>query len=275
MSTTNPAVPGGPEGPPQPVRSASRVVAILTIALGAAIIIGALWSGAAPTVAAALTRSEERTVDVTGVSRLHVDVAAASFTVQFADVDEASLDIREARMPWTFERDGDTLRVESPDGHFLWWFSGGDGRGTLTLPSELEGVDARLNLGAGSIIADGRFGDLDIEIGAGELNLTGAADALTAEISAGRADIDLEDVRRAAFTVSAGDATAHLRGTAPSEVEVSVSAGSLDLTLPDEEYDVDSEVSAGDLDNGLRTAGDATRSVRVDVSAGKVRLLAD
>ncbi len=76
----------------------------------------------------------------------------------------------------------------------------------------------------------------------------------------------------AGFSVSAGTIDARLTGTAPRTVTVDVSAGGLDLELPDGAYDVRSDVSAGEFDNGLQTQAGARNTVDVTVSAGTVTI---
>ena len=85
----------------------------------------------------------------------------------------------------------------------------------------------------------------------------GSARTLVVDLSAGAAEILLDDVREATFSVSAGAIDSRLTGVAPRQVTVDVSAGSLDLTLPDAIYDVRSDVSAGDFVNRLTTGSDA------------------
>ena len=93
MSATTPlppAPPAPPAAPPPPeTRGASRVVAILTIALGCAVGLGAIGSSVFSTVAAASVRTETQTVDVDGVQSLNVAVDAASLRVEFDDVPDA------------------------------------------------------------------------------------------------------------------------------------------------------------------------------------------
>lgn len=267
-----------PDEPPRKTRSASRVIAILTIALGAAIVLGAILTAIFSTVASAAVRTETRTIDAVGVRDLDVDVSAVSMRVEFADVPEATLEVTGGRSAdeWTLERDDDELTVSSPDHRwFEWnWIWGDDTRATLTLPTALQGssLDASLGLSAGDLDVDGRFADLDIEVGAGSLTVTGTARALSAELSAGDADIQLDGVREAEFQISAGAVDSRLTGAAPQSVVVDVSAGSLDLVLPDGAYDVRSEVSAGDFDNRLNTEAGARNQVNVTVSAGSVMI---
>ncbi len=287
MSTTTPLPPVPPAPPlppasaggtPPPTRNASRVIAILTIALGAAIILGAVGSAIWSTVAAASVRTETRTVDVAGVESLRVAVDAASLRIEFADVPEATLDVTSGLGVgrWTFERTGDELTVETPRRFGPGWIFGGEVRATLTLPQELEGaeLDAALELSAGELTVDGGFGDLGVDVGAGTFAVDGSARTLTAELSAGGADIELADVTEADLSVSAGAIEARLTGTAPRSVTVDVSAGSLDLRLPDAVYDVRSDVSAGDFENGLQTERGARNVVDVTVSAGSVTIVA-
>lgn len=273
-----PNAPASAGGTPPPTRNASRVIAILTIALGAAVILGAVGSAIWSTVAAASVRTETRTVDVAGVESLRVAVDAASLRIEFADVPEATLDVTSGLGVgrWTFERTGDELTVETPRRFGPGWIFGGEVRATLTLPQELEGaeLDAALELSAGELTVDGGFDDLGVDVGAGTFAVDGSARTLTAELSAGGADIELSDVTEADLSVSAGAIEARLTGTAPRSVTVDVSAGSLDLRLPDAVYDVRSDVSAGDFENGLQTERGARNVVDVTVSAGSATIVA-
>ena len=280
MTTTTPLppAPAAPPAAPPPTRGASRVVAILTIALGCAVVLGVIGSAIFSTIAAASVRTETQTVDASGVTGLDVTVDAASLRIEFADVSDATLEVTSGLGvgDWTLERDGDELTVATPRRFGPGWIFGGEVRATLTLPAELEGpaLDAALDLSAGELVVGGAFGDLDIEVGAGALTLDGSARTLTADLSAGGADIDLDGVAEADFSVSAGAVEARLTGSAPRLVTVDVSAGSLDLTLPQAAYDVRSDVSAGDFDNRLNTEPGARNVVDVTVSAGTVTITA-
>lgn len=280
MSTMNPVPPAPPASAPQtsppPTRGGSRLVAILTIALGCAIVLGAIGSAAFSTVAAASVRTETQTVDAAGVSALRVSVDAASLRIEFADVTEATLEVTSGLGvgPWTLERDGDQLTVETPRRFGPGWLFGREVRATLTLPNDLAGdsLDAELELSAGELAVEGTFGDLGIDVGAGTLTVDGEARTLVMDLSAGGADIELADVTEAEFSVSAGTVDARLSGTPPRTVSAQVSAGALDLRLPDAAYDVRSDVSAGEFDNGLRTETGARNVVDVTVSAGTVTI---
>ena len=266
--------PNGERGP-APRNGAARPVAIILIAIGALVLLGTVANAIVSTVLGASRSTESTTADARGLTAFDIDAADGRVAVVFDDVDEAVLEVTgNASGGWTLERVDDTLRVASPSTFLGWWGSRGQTEVTLTLPAELEdaALDADFSLSAGEIVASGTFGDLVVEVGAGSLQLDGSADALDLELSAGRADVELANLSRAALSVAAGRAVTSFTGNAPDSVEIDVSAGSLDLTLPVARYDVRSDVSAGSLDNDLDTSAGASNEVSVTVSAGSVRL---
>ncbi|WP_127820128.1 DUF4097 family beta strand repeat-containing protein [Microbacterium sp. CPCC 204701] len=286
MSTTvtpPPPAPGTPAPPPAPASDGARAVAIVAIVLGAVVLGVTVVSAVVGTIASASVHTSTRTVAVAGVDDVDLDASAGVVRVEFGDVDEAELEVTSSwgSERWRFERDGDTLEIASPDrsgwlGWFGWgwsgWFGDRSGDAVLRLPSSLEGVDADMSLSAGDLVADGTFGELDVSLGAGSFDIAGAARSVSAEVSAGRGELDLEDVGEANLSVSAGSLDARLSGTQPDSVEVDVSAGSLKLTVPDGDYAVQSDVSAGGFDNGIGSDPRATRTIHVEVSAGEAVL---
>lgn len=275
-----PVAPGGATGPvPPPAGSggSAKVVAILTATLGGAIALGLVGSAVITTVVSASTGTETSAVTAAGVRELDIDVSAGSLRLEFADVSQASLDVTGGwgSGGWTLEREGDELIVSSPDWTFGGsWLFGGDVRAVLTLPRALETtvLDAQFTISAGELDASGRFGELGIDMGAGSARVSGEARDVTAGISAGRADLDLAGVDSADLRVSAGRFEARLTGDQPSLVDLEVSAGSLDLTLPEGSYDVTSSAEAGQIDNRLETSASSPNRVAVQLSAGSVSL---
>lgn len=253
------------------------VIAILVAALGALIIVGTVASATVSTIAGSAARDLSYTQPTTGITEIDVEASAAQLTVAFGDVAQAELDIESARGDWSLDRDGSTLVVRSPDGPFFGWFlSGSMSRATLTLPATLEGrLDADLEVGAGSLRADGDFGELELGVDAGSLSVSGSARSVSLDIGAGRADLALRDVAEIDLDISAGRLGAEFTGRAPDSVSVSVSAGSATATLPSAVYDVRSQVEAGSFSNGLESSSTSPRTVAVDVSAGSVTLRAD
>ncbi|HKP06850.1 MAG TPA: hypothetical protein VJU58_06320 [Microbacterium sp.] len=282
MSTTLTPPPVTPERPAEPPRppsgGGSRAVAIVVIVLGGIVLLGAGISAAVGTIASASVHTSTRAVDVAGVEALDVDAAAGTLRVEFTDVQEAELEVTSSwdADAWRLERDGDTLQVSSPDrfGWFGWrgWFGDGGADAVLRLPSSLDGLDANVSLAAGEFVTDGEFGELGLSLAAGSFDVSGSAESLTADVSAGRGTLELEGVGEADLTVSAGSLDATLTGTQPDTIDLDVSAGSLRLTVPEGEYDVRSEVSAGDFENGIGSTPGASSTVTVQVSAGQAVL---
>ncbi|MGK3954153.1 hypothetical protein ACLKM7_17685 [Microbacterium sp. I2] len=287
---TPPPAPPAPPAPPthnpptqnppnQPASESSRVVAIVVIVVGAVILLGAIVSSVLGTWAAASVHTTSRTVAVDGVTELDVQVDAGDMRVEFADIDHAELEVRSAWGidRWTLVRDGGELMVASPNGWFNGWFGGwfgGNGSAVLRLPQSLEGMDADLGLAAGDLTVDGSFDELDLQVDAGSAEVSGSANSVEAHLSAGRAELVLDDVGEAQVTVNAGSLEAAFSGSAPDELVAEVNAGSLRLVVPDGEYDVSSEVAAGDFDNRIGSVPGAAHTIRVTVSAGDAVLRA-
>lgn len=262
--------------------STSRTVALITSIVGGVVLVGFVGTVAATQAFAFATGGSQdddmQTAPIEGVTSVDVDSNASAFTLEFADVDEATLNIvGQSRARWSLETRGNTLAVESDQRFWdfcIGWCAAGGERVTLTLPESMSDgtLDTDLSVGAGSVTASGDFRSLDLRVGAGSLTFDGAAAVLTTKIDAGRADITVDGARDATFDVSAGRTDAVLTGTAPRSVDLDVSAGRLALELPDEVYAVHSEVSAGSLDNRLQTSSTAQRVISADVSAGSATL---
>jgi hypothetical protein len=263
----------GPQ-PPRPGRA--TWITVVTAVVG-----GLALAGVGTTAAVAASGDLSRTdslqrVDATGVESVDLDANASQVRVVFGDVDEAELSVRgEGAGAWRLDRYDDEIVVRSPDTVFGWWFGRWftDERSVvLTLPRELEGIDGSFVLNAGSLDVSGEYGELDLEVAAGGLTVDGSATSLDADVSAGRADVTLDGVQEADLTVSAGDLRVEFTGTAPRETSIEASAGSAEITLPDDGYVITQEVSGGSLDNRLGQAAGSRNSIDVTVSAGKVTL---
>lgn len=274
MTLTAPPQPSaGPPAPPTaPRRTSARVVAILAIVLGSALILGTLVSAVFSVVRATSLRTETFTADAAGVSELDIDISGASLEIQYGD--EATLTVDGAAGDWRFERDEDALRVTNERSWWSGWRWGGTDEAVLTLPRSLErtALDADLRVSGGVLDAAGTFGELDLDLAAGSMDVSGSARELSVDGSAGRIVLDLADVDSAELTLSAGALTGALTGGAPQEITADVSAGRLDLTVPDESYAVTSDVSAGDFRHTLTVDPTSPHRVSVQVSAGAVLL---
>lgn len=263
---------------------ARRAIGITIAIVGGIVLLGAGFSAASQVLSSQHpTENRTETLDASGLTSVELHVAAADVTLQFGDVDEAKLEVAGSRGDWSMDRrNGDELVVTGPRSAWwswnswcLGWCDIDDEVVTLTLPDELErggDFDAAMHLASGALRTEGEFGDLVFDLSAGSVTATGGAKSVNVDMSAGRFDANLSDVRTADFGLSAGAINADLRGDAPENVVIDVSAGSFDITLPDEEYRVTSDVSAGTLDNLLDTSSSSSHVVAVEVSAGRVTL---
>lgn len=219
-----------------------------------------------------------QTVDIQGLAGIDLDVSAGNMRIEFGDVDQAQLAVTNGRAPgWTLDRQGDQLVVRSPDFEWGWWFGGwfgGEESAVLTLPDDLRatGLTGDLTLDAGDLDVTGEFGALDVTVNAGALDVKGAAASLAVDMRAGRADVALDGVDDASLSVSAGDMNVELTGSAPTRTSVDVSAGSVDLTVPDAAYAISQDITAGSLDAQVDESSGSRRSIEVTLSAGNVTI---
>jgi len=255
----------------------ARAVAIVAIVLGGALAVGSVGTAAASTLASAAQQTSSRTVGVDGVDAIDLDMGAGSMRIEFAAIDRAELSVTSgvSAARWTLRRDGSSLRVASPDGHFWSWFGmfgTHNGKAVLRLPQSLAGVDADLDLAAGALTAAGDFGDLKVSAGAGRLQVEGAATSISAEIDAGSADLRLADVGSADLQLNAGQMDARFTGAQPQSMTLSASAGSMNVVVPQGQYAVTQETDTGTFDNRVGSVTGAASTVQVSVSAGSVTL---
>ena len=268
-----------------PASSPSRGT-LTAITIAAAIIGGGalvtVGGGSALAAVGQVASSDDATarstsVDTTGVTGLKVEVGRGSASIRFDDVSEATMRVSgTGSSDWTIRRDGDVLRVDRPNGPFGWWIGGWfgvDPQMTLTLPRELEGeLTADLQLDAGSLSAEGRFDTLTTKVNAGSLSLDGGAKTVTTRVNAGSATLHLEDVTTAELSMSAGELNATISGRQPDELNLDVSAGSMDVTVPTGRYALMRDSSAGTIDARIQTDPSSTHRIGARLSAGSITL---
>lgn len=247
-----------------PVFAAVATIA-LVVTLGAATIAGVRLVSGGETSAS---------VSTAGVDTLDVRASAGSFTLVYADVDEATLRVT-GSSGWRLEREGDSLVVRPPHRWFGTWF-GARESAVLTLPTELReaGLDARFSLSAGELRAEGSFGILQLRVSAGDARIEGGAETADVKVSAGSAAVTLADVSTAQLDVSAGELIARFGGVAPGDITIDVSAGSADVTVPNASYAISQKISAGSFNYAVVSDPSAPRRITVEVSAGTVDLRA-
>ncbi len=269
-----------------PTTRPGRWISMLLIVLGAIGIVYGVGSGVVRGFASHAATSDTFTADVEGVDELQIDSSATAFEIRFGDVDQATLDVTTNGGPvqqWHLSRSGGTLVVDT-DRRWRWFGFGimfgdrvGEERAVLTLPAALErqGLGLETEISAGSFEAAGDWGAASIDLSAGSADLSGTAESLFVSVSAGEARLDVETAGTVALDVSAGRIVGALTGEQPASIDASASAGSIDLTIPDGEYAVTEQASAGDSDVRVVDDPNAASTIDVDVSAGSVTLRGD
>lgn len=263
--------------PSTPAHAAKPIV-IATAIAGGVVLLGIVAAGLYAGLTSQLFRGGESstTVPATGITEVEVEGGRGTVNVKFADIADPVLEV-EGRRDWQMSVDDNELVVSDRTG----WFGPIDlcfgtcerDSVTLTLPRSLEGVDTDLSLGSGSLLADGAFGHLSVDVAAGNATVTGSARSVWVELSAGSASVNLADVSEASFEVSAGRGDMVLTGSAPRETDVAVSAGSLIVDLPEASYAVDTEQAAGGFMNQLSVDPASPNRVTAKVSAGSLSLV--
>ena len=270
-------------------RPRGRGIAIATAVVGGAVLFGL---GASAAIAMAVSSRDAdtvqaeggplRPVDVGGVTSLDVTVGVAELDLVFGDVDAATLSASQGAVGrWEFSRSGDELVVRAPKTSTGWCIfgvcpsqRGQHVRATLTLPQELagKGLDADISIGFGSVRAVGDFGELDVKVDAGEASVNGSARELGIEVGLGTFEGEIAGASTVEARVELGDVSLALGGDPPTDVELNVSAGSIDLAVPAGQYDLSSKNSAGSIDSSLQTAPGAPNRISAKVELGDITL---
>lgn len=271
MNTTPLTPPPADSPAPAPQRARAGWITPVLVIVGSIALVVALASAVVAGIRMFTSgNTTSDTVSVQGISALDIDSSGAAFTLEYGNVAEARLDVQGAT-GWTLDRRDETLVVRAPIRWFGGWWLRNDQHVTLTLPASLQsqGLDADLELSSGRLTASGDFGELTLKVNAGRADVTGSASELDVTVNAGLADLGLSDVSDAEFQINAGRIEARLTGSTPDAVHIDVNAGELILTVPDDTYNVSSNVSAGSFDgNGLQTASASRHTIDVNVSAG-------
>lgn len=253
MTTAPPTTPTTPPTPPTPAAPPTRPVLGIVLA---ALALGVLTLGVV-TGAAWLTR-ETRTESTTAVASDTIRFRGDAGALTLTEADRADVEVVwEATAPsWrdvevTVEEVAGVLevRVDCPQGIM----SLCSARTEITVP-------------AGSLAA------LDVEVAAGAVRVVGIAADLTLTTDAGA--IVLADHRgdRALLRTDAGRVEVDAR-TAPTELDVLVGAGDVEISLPDGDYDVDASTDLGSAATSVRQVDGAAHRVIAHTNVGDVDVI--
>lgn len=272
------AAPGRPGG-----GSSRKAIVIATSVIGGVLLLGAVGAGVISglaSLAADQRGTQTVTAQLSDVRALDIDAGSANFTVVFdgeGGADAALLEVQRGTSEWRMKSSDAVLMVERERGFGLDWLRFGprpEQNVVLHLPQNMrtQQLDADLTLSSGEFYIEGDLGEVDADLSSGTLTVSGTARSFDAEVSSGYLNFELTDVATADIDVSSGRVRGDLGGSALRSLELSVSSGNIDISVPDQRYSVSSRISSGNFDNLLRTDPSSSRTVDVSISSGNVTL---
>ena len=226
-----------------------------------AIVAGALFLVAGGIAAVTLTQETDlmdQTVAPENVSSLVVVGEAGDITITVED----RSDIRVASVLVTNSWSDAEVDVET-------------GGGSVTVDSSCDGI---LGFSTCTVQHDisvpaGLLEELSVEIAAGDVDIIGASAELDVQVSAG--DVQILDFSGPSVMVrlSAGEITL-AAVEAPESIDVRTRAGDIEIVVPDEVYNVSTDVTAGSANVALRQDPGSERTIDVSTTAGDISITA-
>lgn len=273
-------------GAPALAASTGRSKTLRNILLIAgSIIILAVLATAAARVASALGR-EDTSGDfaVSGdFDTIDLRATAADIVVGYGAVSQAELhfDQGDSNLTLGHSVSNGVLRISVENGGWGWWGFGDWGfwnhegaRLGVVLPEGLEGDDVVLLLDttAGNMQIDGTFGDVRVESTAGDVSLAGEAQNLEVRTTAG--DVRLDGYRLNGSL--SGDSTAgdtfYGFSSLPEAIDISSTAGNVTVELPDGDYRIETDTTAGEIRQDVSSDAGSDRLYRFETTAGDINI---
>ncbi len=269
-------------GPPAPVGRRVRwwipVVAIVGLLLIAVAVVLATRMGQGG--AGEPQRATVGAADLEGLKSLVIRSETGRVHVVFDDIDAAQLEftpgdgLGDPRLEHRVRNGTLDVRIEHrPVWPWQWPFGQFTPAAlTVRLPDELRGrLLLDLTGSAGRAEVDGEFRDVELELTAGGLELRGSADRLTVTSTAGSLNIVDYRADEVEIESTAGSVDLEL-SVLPSRISLTSTAGSQRVLLPDGEYRIDAEATAGKVNLDAPSDPDADRIYRFRSTAGSITI---
>lgn len=261
----------------------SHALRTTLIVIGSVLLLLLLVS-VAVNIITALTRTDASgTYTVTEpFETVRVDVDASNVNVSFGNVDEPSItfDQGDSNRAVTFEQEvrGVELRIvaQTRGGFFpfgIWPWGMDTSRLDVVLPAELNdgSLGIAVSSAAGNVSLDGAYDDVTLELTAGNLDLSGSATALSIDATAGDVRVDDYTASDVRIDTTAGNVMLDF-AELPDEITASSVAGDQEIVLPDGEYRIETDTTAGEVSIDAPSDPDAARTYSFSTVAGDIRI---
>jgi Putative adhesin len=274
-----------PAAPQQPAPARNNTLRTVLLVVGS-IILAIILITTVVRVAYSLNREDTSgtfTVE-DSFDEVEVRVSAADVVVEYADVDQARIKFEQGGTNLRLDRhvSGGVLTVTVDQPGWGWWNWGGDGWWgmghdaslRLTLPEALEDEALALDIdsSAGDLRVFGDFGNVGVESTAGNVRMSGSTGNL--EISTTAGNVDLNDLAVSGTFRSestAGNGSFEFR-TLPDRMDVQATAGDIRVVLPRGSYRIETDTTAGNVQQNVSSAQNADRVYRFETTAGNIEI---
>lgn len=250
MTTPIMTPPPPPPPPAAQTKRRRRQWLVVALAVGALVVL----TVAALTAVAWLARDvDSRSTSIEPVSAIQFRGDAAGFELVEADRDDVRVDTELTSSPW---RDP-VVETEIVDGVLV---VTSDCPDFLTFSCSTDTV---------LTVPQGSLDELDIEVDAGAVRIEGSSASVIATSQAGR--IELVDHRGTSATLRTQAGRVEVDATVPpAHLDVQVQAGTIDITLPDADYDLDATTDLGIAATSVRQLDGAPHRVIARADVGDV-----
>ena len=258
-------------------RFAKAIIAgVVIAAIGVVVLICALGAGSWD-FSRADNWEQETFVSDTNFKTLSIEADAGKVFVKRGSTNAVvvNYDYNDKYQP-KIEEKGETLRIET--GTRKWydsnnWFN--DAPSIEILVNETFSPEIKLELNAGTVeIGDGDWGTLiNVELNAGTVSLGDVVvDQIYLDVNAGAFKADKIESVVFSCTISAGSAYVKKLDSKNTTVDVSAGSIKLDAVGSKQDYNIIADKSAGSCNVVSQSVPGAVRFIKVDVSAGSVKI---
>ena len=275
-----------PAAPQQPVPAKKNNTLRTVLLVVGSIVLAIILITTVARVAFSLNREDTSGTFAVQESFDEIDlrVSAANVEVEFADIDEPQIVFDQGDTNLRMDSDVSggvlTVKVEHPGWGWFGWIGNGwwgwDEFASLklTLPEAMEedAMTLGIDSSAGNLTVSGDYGDVSIDSTAGNVEIAGSARSMAISTTAGNVDlVDLSVSGTFRSDSTAGNGTFEF-STLPDSITVEATAGDLEVTLPGGSYRIETDTTAGNVQQNVNSDQNADRVYRFETTAGNIEI---